>query len=117
MCELYTGVSKFEQPVKTFLPILKNCEIVSLNGSGEVFASSHCKKLVKAIVEKYPNIKFDIHTNGTLCTNELCDKLGITEKIVSVDISLHSATEKTYNKIMLGSSYKNVIKNNDKKRR
>ncbi len=96
---------------KTFLPILKNCEIVSLNGSGEVFASSHCKNLIKAIVKTYPNIKFDLHTNGLLCNKNLCDKLGITEKIISVDISMSAMTEKTYNKIMIGSNFKTVINN------
>jgi len=96
---------------KTFLPILKNCEVVSLNGSGEVFASPHCKSLIKAIVKTYPNIKFDLHTNGLLCNKTLCDKLGITEKIVSVDVSMSAITKKTYNKIMIGSNYKIVIDN------
>ena len=94
-----------------YLPILKNCEVVSLNGTGEVFASPHCKTLVKKISEKYPNIKFDFHTNGVLCTEKLCYELGITDKICSVSISMSAATPKTYNKIMLYSNYDKVIEN------
>ena len=94
-----------------FLPILKNCEIVSMNGSGEVFASAHCKTLIKEIVKEYPNIKFDLHTNGLLCTKEMCDNLGITNRICSIDISMHAIKKKTYNKIMIGSNYNKVISN------
>lgn len=96
---------------KIYLPILKNCKIVSLNGSGEVFASKHGKTLIKAIVNKYPDIKFDIHTNGVLCTKELCDELGITEKLISIDISMHAYSKEIYEKIMQGSNFEKVRKN------
>ena len=96
---------------KYYLPILKNCKIVSLNGSGEVFASKHCRNLIKAIVKKYPDIKFDLHTNGVLCDKKNCDELGITDKIISVDVSMHSVSKKIYNKIMLGSNYEKVLSN------
>ena len=96
---------------KTYLPILKNCEIVSLNGAGEVFASKHCRELVKAIVKEYPDIKFDLHTNGILCDKKNCDELGITDKIVSIDISMHAYNKETYQKIMVGSDYDKVVEN------
>lgn len=94
-----------------YLPILKNCEIISLNGAGEVFASSHCKTLIKKIVQTYPNIKFDLHTNGVLCTKNACDELGITNKLFSIDISMHAATKKTYEKILLASNWERVREN------
>ena len=53
------------------LPILKQAEIVSLNGAGEALASKHGKKLIKAIAEKYPDIKFELRTNGILCCKKI----------------------------------------------
>ena len=96
---------------EVYLPILKNCETVALNGAGEAFASEHCKTLIKKIVEKYPNIKFDIHTNGVLCNKSLCDELGITDKICSIGISLHAFNKETFEKIHLASNYEMVMKN------
>lgn len=100
--------SKIEE---VFLPVLKNCKIVSLNGAGEIFASKHCRNLVKAIVGAYPEIKFDLHTNGVLCDKKNCDELGITDKLVSIDISMHAASKETYEKIMIGSNYERVLDN------
>ncbi len=94
-----------------YLPILKNCKIVSLNGSGEVFASKHCINLVKAIAEEYPNIKFEFHTNGVLATEKMFKDLGIEERIVSINVSMHAYKKSTYEKIMLGSNYDLVLKN------
>ena len=107
-----TEIEKLNSHIyKTFLPLLKNCEIVSLNGAGEIFASKHCRTLVKAIVKEYPQIKFDLHTNGILCNERNCDELGITDKIISIDISMHAAKKSTYEKIMIGSDYDKVVKN------
>lgn len=94
-----------------FLPILKNCKVVSLNGAGEVFASKHCCNLIKSIVRVYPNIKFDIHTNGVLCDKKLCDELQITDRLISVDVSMHAVTKDTYQKIHLGSNFDKVNEN------
>ena len=95
----------------TYLPILKNCKVVSLNGSGEVFASKHCTNLVKAIAEEYPDIKFDFHTNALLCSEKMLKGLNIEDKVVAVDVSMHAYSRKTYNKIMRGSNYDIVRRN------
>ncbi len=94
-----------------FLPILKDCKVVTLNGSGEVFASKHCRTLVKAIVEKYPDIKFGIHSNGLCFDKRNCDDLGITDKIEYAEISIHAATKHTYDKIVRDSNFDKVMKN------
>lgn len=114
--EIHTTNSYWSQKLDSmienvFLPVLKNCEVVSLNGAGEVFVSKHCRNLIKAIVKTYPNMKFDLHTNGIYCDKKNCDELGITDKIVSVGVSMHAITQKTYDSIMLGSDYNKVLKN------
>jgi radical SAM protein with 4Fe4S-binding SPASM domain len=94
-----------------FLPILKDCKVVVLNGEGEIFASKHCRTLVKAIVQKYPDIKFGIHSNGLCFDKKNCDDLGITDRIEYAEVSIHAATKKTYDKIVRDSNFDKVMKN------
>ncbi len=90
-----------------FIPMLKGAKIVHLNTNGEVFASSHCKKLIYKIIENYPNIKFDITSNGILFNEENCKKLNIEQRINNVGISIPAATNRTYNKITGSTGSKN----------
>jgi MoaA/NifB/PqqE/SkfB family radical SAM enzyme len=96
------------------LPSLKNAQVVNLNGSGEVFASRHCRRLVREIVGKYPDVKFFIHTNGTLCDEQNCTDLGILERMQGVQVSIHAASRRIYDKIVRGGgpdNYERVWKN------
>ena len=95
----------------TFIPMLKNAKMVSLNGGGEVFASKHMQKLIKEIIINYPNIKFNIQSNGIYFDKTHCDELGITKSIDSAYISIHAATKKVYDKVVRGGDYKKVINN------
>lgn len=96
---------------KIFTPILEKAELVELNSAGELFASKHSLELMKKIIKINPNIKFRIISNGILFTKEAIDKLGIKNKISAVTISIHSITEKTYNKIVEGGNFKALIDN------
>ena len=93
------------------LPILKEAKVVYLNGGGEVFASPHSRLLIKKIAEKYPDIQFDIHTNGILCDKQNLEELGIADKLYRVSVSLQGYHKKTVEKIMIGTDYDRVIKN------
>lgn len=95
----------------TFLPLLKNAKLVSLNGGGEVFASNHMKNLIKTITKVYPHILFKIHSNGILFDKEHCDELGITNKILLAEVSIHAATKSTYDKIVIGGNFNKVMQN------
>jgi wyosine [tRNA(Phe)-imidazoG37] synthetase (radical SAM superfamily) len=94
-----------------FLPLLKDAKTVALNGDGELFASKHCRRLVKEIAERYPHIKFAICSNGVMCDEKNCAELGILDRIVSVQISVNAAIKETYDKIMLGGSFDRVRRN------
>ncbi len=94
-----------------FLPLLRDAEHCVLNGAGELFASKHCHKLIREAVIKYPNLLFTLHTNGLLCDEKHCSQLGILNKIDRVSVSIHAATEETYNKIALGSNFERVMEN------
>ncbi|GHU40886.1 hypothetical protein FACS1894190_08320 [Spirochaetia bacterium] len=94
-----------------YLPILKDAKTVYMNGVGEYFASRHCLNLTQRIIEKYPQIKFHIHTNGILCDEENCKRIGIIDKLYNVSVSFHASTKETYDKIVKGGNFERVMKN------
>lgn len=88
---------------KKFLPALKDAKIVIINASGDPFASRHSQKLIGEISKKYKYIKFDILTNGTLCSEMMLKKLNLLDNIYKIRISLNAASEETYNKVCPGN--------------
>ncbi len=98
---------------KLFIPILKNAKLMSITSAGEITSSEHSQCLVKKAAELYPNLKFEILTNGLLFDADFCNKLGITDRIERINISLHAMEKETYEKIMRGSKYDKVMSNLD----
>ncbi|WP_300754475.1 radical SAM protein [uncultured Brachyspira sp.] len=100
-----------EKAKKYILPIIKYTDKVCLIGSGDPFSSRHTKNLIKMIVKEYPNIKFDLHTNGLLLNETMLNNLGIIDKLSYVQISMHAAKKDTYDKIVLGGNFNVLIDN------
>jgi radical SAM protein with 4Fe4S-binding SPASM domain len=94
-----------------FIPLLKNAETVYLNGCGELFASKLCKDLVSKITKNYPNIKFQLITNGILATEKNIRELGLYGKILSMEISMHAAKKETYDKIVRDGNFDVLMEN------
>lgn len=92
-------------------PWLQHAKYVKTNAVGEVFASKISRDLIKDIATNFPNLKFEIITNGIQCTKENIENLNLTDKISMMTVSLHAYKEKTYNKIVKGGNYKKVIEN------
>lgn len=85
---------------KRILSGLKDAKIVTINAHGDPFGSRHCRKVIKKIMETFPDIKFDFHTNGTLCDKNLLKRLHVENKIEVMRISVSAATAETYGKIV-----------------
>lgn len=98
---------------RIFTPVLKKAEIVELNSAGELFSSPHSVEIVKKIIKINPYIKFRIISNGILFTKYTVEELGLKDKLDSVTISIHAATEKTYNKLVERGNF-NAVKENVK---
>ncbi|MBQ8887501.1 MAG: SPASM domain-containing protein [Candidatus Gastranaerophilales bacterium] len=96
---------------RIFTPILEKAEIVEMNSAGELFASKHSIDVVRKIIKINPKIKFNIISNGTLFTKERIEELDLKSRLSTVIISIHSATEKTYNKLVEHGNFKELIKN------
>ena len=100
-----------EKAKKYFLPIIKYTDKVCLIGSGDPLASKHTRNFIKMIVEKYPNMKFDLHTNGLLLNEKVLLELNILDKLSYIQISMHAATKEVYEQIVLGGNFDVLISN------
>ncbi|ADK32310.1 SPASM domain-containing protein [Brachyspira pilosicoli] len=100
-----------EKARKYFLPIIKYTDKVCLIGSGDPLASKHTRNFIKMIVESYPNIKFDLHTNGLLLNEKILMELNILDKLSYIQISMHAATKEVYDQIVLGGNFDILISN------
>ncbi len=94
-----------------FLPMCKDADAVYFAGNGDPFGSRHYRKLISSIAVRYPHMKFLLHTNGNLCNEKNCEKLGIINRIDSVLISINAAHKETYEKVMPGSKWERLIDN------
>ena len=103
---------KLISKIKGFLPEFnENHWEISLNGVGEVFVSKPFLDLIKHISQNYKNINFQIITNGVLCSEKMLENLGITDRISGLEVSVHAASERTYNKLIKGGNFKKVSEN------
>ncbi len=100
-----------DQIENVFLPMCKDADAVYFAGNGDPFASRHYRKLISAIASRYPHMKFLLHTNGILCNEANCAKLGILNQIDSVLISVNAAKKETYEKIMIGAKRERLEEN------
>lgn len=101
-----------EEEIKNiWLPIMKNTKLLRFGCSGEPFASYKERTLIKMAAEKYPNLKFHIHTNAILANEKTLKELNIFDKLDTITVSLHSASRWTYNKIVRGGKYDKVMSN------
>lgn len=113
MCNNDAGRTEFlnSQIEKVFLPIVKDAEILNFCGTGDPFSSKHIRNFVKIAAEKYPHLKFDFHTNGILCDERNLTELGVLNRLSTIQISLHSATKETYDKIVKHGNWEKLNSN------
>lgn len=96
---------------RIFTPIIQKAEFVELNSAGELFASKHSMEIVRKIIKINPDITFGVISNGILFTEERTKELGLEDRLASVIISIHAATEDTYNKLVENGNFNSVMKN------
>ena len=101
----------YDSYIDKIIDICKNAKVIYLNGQGEFLASSHFRNLIKLITKKYPDVKFEIITNGLLCTEKIFKELDIVDRLVGIYISTSAATKKTYEKIVRGGRWNQLQKN------
>ena len=95
--------------------LAQDLELIDVSGSGEVFFSPTFRNwLFNMDPAKYPKLKnIHIHTNGQLWTELLWNQFEGSAKqfIHSAEISIDAASEKTYEAIRRGGSWKKLVDN------
>lgn len=95
------------------LPMLKHAEIVFVTGSGDPFASKNFRKLLGALTpEAYPNLRFQIMTNGMLFTPRQWEEFpSLHGRVKILKISTDAATGPTHEKLRLGARWPTMLDN------
>ena len=103
---------EFERYIKIkLIPLLKEAQTVRIGVTGETFTSKKEKMFIEKITKFYPNIKFDLFTNGILGDKKKLEEYGIYNRINELSVSIHSASKKTYEKIVRNGNFDKVMKN------
>lgn len=100
-----------EKLINTYLPIIKNSKIITVNDSGDAFFSRFSRYMIKTLIKENPNIKFRIMTNGICATKEIIEELNLCNHIEEFAISINATTEKTHSKIFRTKGFKQLVKN------
>jgi sulfatase maturation enzyme AslB (radical SAM superfamily) len=88
---------------------------LNVTGSGDPFASATFRRLLENIDgSKFPRLRIDFQTNGTLFTPAMWERLArIHRNIGTVQVSIDAATAGTYNKVRRGGQWLQLLKNVD----
>ena len=94
-------LAELDSKIEThLLPMLQKAHIAYLAGNGDPFASRHYRKLIQRAAETYPSLRFDLHTNGLLCSRKQIQELGILDRLNYIGMSIHACTPETYAKVI-----------------
>ena len=87
--------------------------LISVTGSGDPFGSKLFREFLFSINGKdFPNVLFNLQTNGVMFTPKYWDKMrSIQKNINTVIVSYDAGTEKTYNITRRGGNWKKLQEN------
>ena len=94
-----------------YIPILKNAKELTLSTTSDPFASRNTRLLMKTAANTYPNLKFNLLTNGILCDRFNCEETGILKRINKIMFSIHASNKTTYEKVVKNGNYERMTEN------
>jgi hypothetical protein len=99
-----------DQFEKVVMPSFDSNFIIRTSGGGEIFAShAMLPWLLNFDFNKYPNIKFLLHTNATLLYKHEEFLTNLANNIVGFHISIDAASEETYKKTRINGKWDDMI--------
>lgn len=103
----------YDTLVAKVLPLMKDCEQLSLLGSGDFFMSKASMNFVKHITrEKFPELELHIITNAQLFNEKNWSQFDNLRGIpIKVDISIDASRKDSYEKIRLGAKWEVLLEN------
>lgn len=98
---------------RAILPMLKNAKLVFVTGSGDPFASKNFRRLMEQLTpEEYPELKFQIMTNGMLFTPRQWDQFpALHNRVAILKVSLDAATGPTHELLRRGARWPVMLEN------
>ena len=98
---------------RAILPMLKSAKTVFVTGSGDPFASKNFRQLMTALTpQDYPELKFQIMTNGMLFTPRQWEMFpALHRRVALLKISVDAATGPTHETLRLGAHWPTVLEN------
>ena len=99
---------------EAILPMLKDAEIVWVTGSGDAFASKNFRQLLADLTpEAYPDLRFQIMTNGMLLTRAEWARFPSLHggRVAILRLSLDAATGPTHEAIRRGARWPVMLEN------
>lgn len=95
------------------LPMLKQADVVFVTGSGDPFASKNFRKLMLALtIAEYPDLRFQIMTNGMLFTpQQWAEFATLHGRVAMLKISVDAATGPTHEALRLGARWPIMLEN------
>lgn len=102
-----------EMQERAILPLLANAKTVFVTGSGDPFASKNFRQLMRDLTpEAFPDLKFQIMTNGMLFTPDQWNTFPTLHYRVKVlKISVDAATGPTHETLRRGAPWPVMIEN------
>lgn len=98
---------------RAILPMLKNANRVMVTGSGDPFASKNFRRLLEQLTpEEYPELRFQVMTNGMLFTPAQWAQFPTLHRRTAVlKISIDAATGPTHELLRRGARWPVVLEN------
>lgn len=89
------------------LPMLRESKLVFITGSGDPFASKNFRQLMHRLgPEDYPDLRFQVMTNGMLFTRKEWDRFpALHERVAFLRISIDAATGPTHELLRRGARW------------
>lgn len=102
-----------EMTDRIVLPLLQDAELVTITGSGDPFGSKTFRRLLTRLGGlDYPNLQYNIITNGQLLTPEMWDQFPrFRERVRHIAVSVDAATPETYRKLRRGGELEKLLPN------
>jgi hypothetical protein len=92
-------------------------KLIGMDGTGEVFSSDVYREIFETEeifthTYKWPNLKFNINTNGTMMTEKYQKKhSGIFNNLSMLELSIDAGNKESYEKVRVGGDWNTLWKN------
>lgn len=111
--------AKHDRLIPLLLGLIKEADFIVCSGSGDPFASRHFRRLLAAVggrefeqfgpVQKRPDFRVDLMTNGLQFTRRAYEQLGLRGLIGNIALSMDACEPVSFESIRRGSKWSDLV--------